>query len=100
MLLVAKLLGDSLASGESARLLRVPIMLFALYYLNDRLIYGRRQFKTVCSRGLTKTKIAEGFLVVLGQGHLALKQLTDGIDDVGAGCGAVLHLGPGGGVVV
>ena len=50
----AKLFGHGGSSRCSAGWLRIPIMLLRLNYLDDRLVYGCRQLKPICTWRLTK----------------------------------------------
>ena len=94
--LSAELLSDGLASSWCASRGSVAIVLLRLYSLNDCSVYGLRELEAVGLGWLSKTEVDHGLLVVLGRAQLVLEDLADGVDDVGAGGGAVLHLSPGG----
>ena len=96
MLVSAKFLSDSGASGLGACRLRVAIVLLAFDSLYNRLVDDGRQLETIGTGGLTQAEPHMRLLMVRIHAQLLFQDLTDRVDDVGAGGGTVLDLGPGG----
>ena len=93
--IIAELLGDGLTSYKRASGLRIAVVLLTLDDFNNCLIYDRRKLEAIGSARFSKAKIDHGLFVVLGEDHLFLEKLADGVVHVGARSRPVLHLGPG-----
>lgn len=92
VLIIAKLLCDGLTSYKRASGLCIAVVLLTLDDFNKRLIYDWRELESISSAWLSKAKIDHGLFVVLGEDHLFLEELSDGVVHISARGRPVLHL--------